>query len=338
MSSGTTDTAPGGIVYRVDELLPAAWRPLAEAGPVRTFNPGLVRDGAGWLFAYRVVAPDGARRIGICRLDTSLRVVNDSQLPLSDHLVVGGAARPDTYPEVARRWFADPRLYRFGERLFIYWNTGWHEPKNHQFLQELDPLSLQPIGPARELLVNGLVRQKLEKNWTLFGTDCAQVFAIYSITPHRVLVTSLVTEGDIVFEAVAVTPLPLDDYPPCHGGLRGGAPPQWTGHDYLSFCHSVHDGASGYRYAAAAYRFSASAPFVPTHRPRVSLSLHNPFGGERVHPALNPAVGEVIYPCGAARDGDRWLVSHGINDEHCAISFLDDPRIEATLARCASSE
>lgn len=338
VSTGNTDTAPGGIVYPVDKLLPAAWRPLAEAGPVRTFNPGLLRDGAGWLFAYRVVATDGQRRIGICRLDTSFRVVRDSQVPLSDCLVVGGTKPLDAYPEVARSWFADPRLYRFGQRLFIYWNTGWHEPLNHQFLQELDPRSLAPLGPARELVLNGFVRQKLEKNWTLFGTDCARVFAVYSITPHRVLATSLETEGDIVFEDVAVTPLPLGDFPPCHGGLRGGAPPQWTGHDYLSFCHSVHDGVIGYRYAAAAYRFSATAPFAPTHRPVMTLPLHNPFGGQRVYPALNPAVGEVIYPCGAARDGDRWLVSHGINDEHCAISFIDDARIEATLTEVTRRE
>lgn len=327
------------MLYPADELLPAAWRPLAEVGPVRTFNPGLLRDGTGWLFAYRVVATDGKRRIGACRLDASLRVVHDSQIPLSDWLVVGGkSADRDAYPDVARSWFADPRLYRFGHRVFVYWNTGWHEPQNHQFLQELDPQLLKPTGPVRELKVNGFARQKLEKNWTLFGTECAQVFAVYSITPHRVLATSLETEGDIVFEDAAFTPFALSDYPSCHGGLRGGAPPQWTGHDYLSICHSVHDGAKGYRYSAAAYRFSATAPFAPTHRPCTTLSLHNPFGGERVHPALNPAVGDVVYPCGAARDGDRWLVSHGINDEHCALSIIDDARIAATVVECASGE
>ena len=42
--------------------------------------------------------------------------------------------------------FADPRLYRLAGRLFVYWNSGWHEPQNHQFLQELDPVSLRPVG------------------------------------------------------------------------------------------------------------------------------------------------------------------------------------------------
>lgn len=277
--------------------------------------------------AYRFVAADGLRRIGLCQLDAALRVVSGSHVALSDQLrVVGG-----NYPEVARRWFADPRLYRFEHRVFIYWNTGWHEPQNHQFLQELDPGSFHPLGRARELNVRDFGRQKLEKNWTLFGSSADAVYAVYSITPHRVLASSLAGEGDIEFETVAAEPLPLTDYPPCHGGLRGGAPPQRDGDSWLSFCHSVHDGSSGYRYAAAAYRFKSTVPFTPTHAPSKPLGLHNPHEGERIHPALNPAVGEVIYPCGAARAGDRWLVSHGINDEHCAISVVTDSVVDATL-------
>lgn len=317
-----------GVVYSAAELLPAEWQRFAGEGPVRTFNPGLLRAGDHWLFAYRLVAGDGARRIGLCRLDDSLRVIPGSHLPLSDGLRVTG----DHYPTVARAWFADPRLYRFGSRVFIYWNSGWHEPQNHQFLQELDPGTLHPVSRARELVVCDFTRQKLEKNWTLFGAQAEKVFAVYSISPHRVLATSLEGELDVEFETLAEEPLPLDRYPVCHGGLRGGAPPQAHGGAYVSFCHSVHDSAQGYRYAAAAYCFSAAAPWIPTHRPTLTLPLYNPFGVERNHPALNPAVGEVIYPCGAARDGDHWLVSHGINDEHCAISIVTDSAIAATLS------
>jgi predicted GH43/DUF377 family glycosyl hydrolase len=46
---------------------------------------------------------------------------------------------------------------------------------------------------------------------------------------------------------------------------------------------------------------------------------------------LNPAVGEVVYPCGAARDGTRWLISHGINDEYSAISVVEHAAVLASL-------
>jgi hypothetical protein len=189
------------IVARAEELLPETWKTAAGNGPVRVFNPGLLRDGEGWLFAYRAVSPDGLRRIGLCRLDAKLRPIAGSQLPLTDHV----RFRTDAdYPEVVRAWFADPRLYRLGGRIFIYWNSGWHEPRNYQFVQELDPTTLLPRGSPRELLLRG-ERQKLEKNWTLFhaGDERKDEFhAIYSIVPHRVLAFSLAGDGDITFEEI----------------------------------------------------------------------------------------------------------------------------------------
>ena len=132
--------------------------------------PGLLRDGDRWIFAYRIVAADGLRRIAICRLDQKLRVIEGSPLPLTDHVQF----RPEAVlPEVATRWFADPRLYRLGGRLFVYWNSGWHEPRNCQFVQELDPatfgedqwgiikqsLRLKTLGPVSRLLVVALWRK-----------------------------------------------------------------------------------------------------------------------------------------------------------------------------------
>lgn len=314
------------LVFGAEKLLPEAWRRLADDGPVRTFNPGLLRDGAGWIFAYRIVGPDSKRRIGICRLDHALNVVWGSAVPLSDHV----RFRPEgVYPEIGTQWFADPRLYRFGGRVFIYWNSGWHEPRNCQFVQELDPLTLLPRGCPRELLLRG-ERQKLEKNWTFFSAN-DRCYAVYSITPHRVLEFSLAGEGDITFDESAQVEWSPDDYPASHGGLRGGAPPQLAGGEFWSFCHSVHDGPNGYRYLPAVYAFASAPPFAPTRTPVAPLRLGNPFGENRSYERLNPAVGEVIYPCGAARDGARWLVSHGINDEYCALSIISPATVEATL-------
>src|SRR5207245_2911144 len=123
-----------------EELLPPAWQRFLASDQVRIFNPGLLRDGDGWLFAYRVVADDGLRRIAICRLDGARRPIAGSASPLTDFV----RFEPNRdYPEQAKSWFADPRLYRLGGQLFVYWNSGWHEPHNCQFLQQLDATSLR---------------------------------------------------------------------------------------------------------------------------------------------------------------------------------------------------
>ena len=315
------------FVFDAAMLLPAIWRPAAGTGPVRTFNPALISDGSGWLLAYRVVLPDGRRRLALCRLDPARRIIAGSPFALSDQV---GFRAEVPYPEVARQWLADPRLYRWGGRLFIYWNSGWHEPQNHQFLQELDPDSLAPLGPPRELRLRG-TRRPLEKNWTCFADHQGALHAIYSIAPHRVLRFSLAGDGDIDFDEVANFAWTPAAYPPSHGGLRGGAPPVWHEGQFWSFCHSVHDGPNGYCYRAGVYGFSDGPSFAPTVEPLRALDLGGGFRAARTYPRLNPAVDEVIYPCGAAFDGTRWWVSHGINDELCALSCVPHAEVLASV-------
>jgi predicted GH43/DUF377 family glycosyl hydrolase len=316
---------PESILFDSKELLPASWRHFAEQGPVRAFNPGLWRDGDEWIFAYRVVGPDLLRRIALCRLDRNFQIIAGSPVAFSQSVKF---APGNHYAEPAQTWFADPRLYRLAGRLFVYWNSGWHDPFNHQFIQEFDPRDFRPIGFARELNLIG-PRQKLEKNWTLLGDG--PFYAIYSIAPHRVLQFSLDGEGAIDFTAAESTDWNNDLYSGVYGSLRGGAVPQFVDGRYWSFCHSVHNSSTGYRYVPAVYRFSASYPFAPTDAPTRPLALENPFGARRVYAKLNPAVGEVIYPCGAAYDQGRWIISYGINDEHCAIALLPPADVMASL-------
>jgi len=316
---------PESFIFDSQELLPASWRHFGEPGPVRTFNPSLLRDGDGWIFAYRVVGPDLLRRIALCRLNRNLQVIAGSQVPLSSHVRFAPGCR---YAEPAQTWFADPRLYRLAGRLFVYWNSGWHDPANYQFIQEIDPRDFHPIGYAREFDLAG-PRQKLEKNWTLLGDG--PFYAIYSITPHRVLQFSLEGEAAIDFTEVVSTEWNNDAYAGAYGALRGGAVPQQVGGHYYSICHSVHPAPEGYRYVPAVYRFTAAYPFAPTDAPARPLVLPNPCGGTRRHPKLNPAVGEVLYPCGAVFANERWLVSYGINDECCAIATLPTTAVHDAL-------
>jgi hypothetical protein len=316
---------PEVIVFQAEDLLPDAWRHFSASGPVRAFNPGLLLDDRGWIFAYRIVGPDGLRRIGLCRLDENFRVIAGSASPLSDQVRF---ANGRDYSPQATTWFADPRLYRLRGRVFVYWNSGWHEPQNHQFLQELDPARLEPIGPPREMMLRG-PRQPLEKNWTLF--ERGGLHAVYSATPHRLLTFSLAGDGEIMFEDFATSEWNNEAYAVAHGALRGGAPPERHDGHYWSFCHSVAGEDGDYRYTAAVYRFAAEAPFAPTDAPTGALLLLKSGGFARRFPKLNPAVGEVTYPCGAIHDAGRWIVSFGINDEQCAIALLSHEEVAAVV-------
>ena len=160
-------------------LLPESWRRRLDE-PIRTFNPrccAMAPDGSG-------VSGGAERRTAAHRAlppGCEYRVVEGSR-SLSDLVQF----RQRSYPEIARQWLADPRLYRWDGRIFVYWNSGWHEPKNFQFLQELDPATLAPVGAPRELVLRG-ERRPLEKNWTCFADRGGALHAIYSVEPHRVL-------------------------------------------------------------------------------------------------------------------------------------------------------
>lgn len=316
------------VLFEPEELLPAAWSSLT-AGPLHTFNPGLERSADGhWILAYRIVGSDGRRRIGICRLDRDFRILPGSASPLSDSLVF---PKPNPYAAVALDWFADPRLLRLQGRLFVYWNSGWHEPRNHQFLQELDEATLRPLGTARELLLDGAERRKLEKNWMLFG-HAGRTLAVYSVQPHRVLECDLGGDGDILCRDIASVDWSPADYPACHGGLRGGAPPRPADGMLWSLCHTVHDGPEGYNYRAAAYAFRPEPPFAPTRAPVRPIELWKGTLPARRHPRLNPAVAEVVYPCGVHRDGENWVVTSGLNDERCVLTVLKQAAFTAATA------
>ncbi|MGD1031912.1 MAG: hypothetical protein ABSA05_12320 [Opitutaceae bacterium] len=313
------------IVFESKDLLPREWKGFADAGPVRVFNPGILRDGNGWILAYRVVGPDSARRIALCRLDAGFKAVPGSQFAFSDFVRFSPGAG---YSERTRAWFADPRLYRVGGRLWIYWNSGWHEPMNQQFVQELDGTDLRPTGLPRELALRG-ERRALEKNWMFFGDDCTR--AVHSVSPHRILEASWKTEGRVECAEIHSTPWDNGEFSRKYGELRGGAAPQRVGSDYFSICHAVNGTPGEYRYVAAAYRFAAAPPFAPNAGPRSPLDLPNPLGGERAYPKLNPAVGEVIYPGGAVFEGGEWIVSYGINDERCAVAVIPHEAVLASL-------
>jgi hypothetical protein len=309
------------------QLVPDSWADL-RAGPIWAFNPSMLRHGPDFLLAYRLVGADGRRRIALCRLSRSLTVVPGSVVAYSDHIVF---APGSPAAEQARTWFADPRLFRLGDDVFIYWNSGWHEPKNAQFIQRIDTGSLQPVGPPRELLLDG-ERRPIEKNWMLFesGGSC---HAVYSINPHRILTFSLEGSEAIVCRPVAATAWADESYRPTWGELRGGTPPQRIDGSFHCFCHSVNGPPGAYVYSAAAYSFSTEFPFAPVQIPIRPLSIDIPSQMRDGQERLNKVVREVIYPAGAFFDQEQWIVSLGVNDQHCAFARIDVADLAASQRR-----
>lgn len=316
------------IVFDNSALVPAEWRFRAGQGPTWAFNPTILADGAsGWVLAYRLVFRDRMRRIAVCRLDAEFRVIPESSVPLSDLIRL---ERSSEYSNVDRTWFADPRLYRLGGRLAVYWNSGWHDSPNAQFLQELDETTLHPRGAPRTLRRDGH-RQTIEKNWMLF--ENGPLFAVYSIAGQRILQGNWDVSESIQLHEVFGTEWDAGSYVREFGALRGGAPPHLVDGSYYCFCHSVCPSPAGYRYVPGVYRFASEAPFVPTHRPARPVALQNPFGVAALYPRLNPAVGEVLYPGGAIFDRGNWVISYGINDERCAVAVISHADIQACTCR-----
>jgi predicted GH43/DUF377 family glycosyl hydrolase len=310
------------------KLLPDELKHSAAAGSVYAFNPSLLRLSETWLLAYRLVLPDGLRRIALCQLNDQLEVIPGSVVPFSDKIRFPVNSK---LPPQALGWFADPRLYRLGSRYFLHWNSGWHEPQNYQFLQEFDPKTLQTFGPPREMRLDGS-RQAIEKNWTLWGEN--SYYACYSPNPHKVLGFDLAGEGPLHFCPAYEHAWSNRIYERRYGKLRGGAAPIRVGESYLALCHSMHgQTGSAYDYEAAAYTFSASPPFAPILAPHRPIQVNPPT--TRQLPPLNQAVGRVIYPCGLSQVGQDLLVSLGLNDEHCALLQLKIDELRGSLIAIA---
>lgn len=307
-------------------LLPACWEAEASKGPVWCFNPTLLKQADRWIFAYRVVLSDQQRRIAACLLDEAFEIVEGSQVPVSDSITFDD--RPQ-YSERVTTWFSDPRLYAVKGNIKLYFNSGWHEPRNHQFVVALDENLFPSLGPAKEI---DLLQpcKSLEKNWVFLEDTLTDL--VYSPDPHLLAQFVGEQEGRLLYSILPATQSTVAVCPEEKTYLvRGGAPPVRRGSYYYSFCHAILTNEQLPSYRACVYRFSALAPYAPVDQAYSMLEVNLPEESVRTQPPLNPAVAEVIYPCGAALFGKSWHIACGLNDERCAIVTYDCEKLEASF-------
>lgn len=320
-------------------LVPAEWTKLAE-GAINLFNMAIIPSQDGYLAAYRFVsALDQSRRIAVCRISKDLEVIAGSALGFSDLVEFVGAV-----PEQSKSWFADPRLFSLQGKTYMVWNNGHtDDDTNHQYMVEVDSNTGKPAGKAREIVLRS-GRRKTEKNWAFFEAD-QQVWAIYSVTPHRILKVNLNSSDSEVLCDLDNVSSWKSSFSEVYGAMRGGAQPILVGDKFINIVHSRYNMPEGAEYVAAVYEFSNSYPFQPVREKPYPLDLgFDPHSDPSEHgfaddpgQNLNPTTSWVLYPTGFAVNGDTFVISGGYNDSHCFIASGPISHIEADLKAIKTS-
>jgi predicted GH43/DUF377 family glycosyl hydrolase/glycosyltransferase involved in cell wall biosynthesis len=311
-------------IYNNLDLVPEPWiraRGHAPAGAGNdwyVFNPTLVRLTDAYVMTYRVVDEvHKTRRIASCKLATDLSIVPGSVTPLSDLIEFEGS---DGFTQRTLTWHADPRYFRLGTDLYVFWNDGSVKPGNHQFLLKIGPDGLTPAGKAR------LVRKtpheaRIEKNWQFFDSPQG-VHVIYENRPLHLLTADLSGSGAVVCREVVKTDW-VTAYEDKFGHIRGGAQPVLHHGSLLTLAHSSHKNSHGKLvYHPWFYQFEAQHPFSVTHRPKGPFMFAVPGLDKPRLPQLNKQTAAVVYPGGLVIEQDRTVMSFGVNDEACAVGVF----------------
>jgi hypothetical protein len=257
---------------------------LWPEAPGLRFNPSIMADGDGYLFAARDKWWGSGILVG--RMDAAFRPIGPpSRLELGHPLA-------DTSRE-------DPRLFRYRGQPHVSFTglaRGLRSPTQNQLYASLSADGSQveeifaPHYPAR---------QRWEKNWGFFEYDSG-LFAVYSLNPCRILKIDG-NSAELVHETTA-------SFTWDGGEIRGGAAPVRVRDEFWCFTHDRIMGNAGLIYRTGLVVLDGQPPF-PVRRmiPRPILV---------VDPTTRPANwrSSVVFACGAVPVDDHWVVSHGVHD------------------------
>src|SRR5258706_1031544 len=265
------------------------------------FNASIVQFRDRTLLAWRNRSHNS--RVYLTELDRTLAPTGNTQLLDLEH-------------HFARSGQDDPRLFVFDGRLHVSF-TGVHELEvedtttSHMLYAELD----DSFAARQVFMLDYRYRADWEKNWTFFECDGVR-YIVYSVRPHRVLA---VTGG----VAVAAHEMPWST--PWQGGVhRGGSSPVRVGDEFYCFFHGVCYVDGVRTHTAGVYTFEAKPPFRVTRCTRWPILIPDPA-------TRPPGKENVVYPCGAFLDGERWILSCGVHDSWIEISQFDAADIDKRL-------
>lgn len=276
------------------------------------FNAGMTRDpDGGYVLAWRDSVVRS--RVWFGRLDEQFRPYGKPEQLRVEH--PRATAGQD-----------DPRLWWHAGALHCSFTGCEALPGGSGVLANMLYARLRPDLTTEAVFApNFAGRAKWEKNWTFFSHD-GRLYAVYYVAPHHRI---LRIDGERC-EQVYATPTP----PIWAGGeLRGGSPPLRLGDEYVCFLHAstVEDrpGIPGHRrYVCPVYTFEAKPPF------RVTGITPKPVW--EVDETVRPyGLGySVLFPCGAAVEGDSLVVSMGHHDHWIELRRISLSDLTNRLTRC----
>jgi predicted GH43/DUF377 family glycosyl hydrolase len=256
------------------------------------FNAGLIEFQGRLLLATRYGWVGS--RVFLHELDDELRVAWSRDLRIRHPQAISGAE--------------DPRLFVYQGKLHVA-VTGYERvrtPRTSQLVARLsDHLHVEEVWAPEYA-----DRQPWEKNWQFFEHN-SRLLCVYSVRPHVIL------EVGAMATPVATMPHKFT----LTSAMRGGAPPVRVGDEWYHWFHTVAKEKEFYTYGLGLYTFGDDFA-IRRHVPRVIMTA-----SERV-PGWNKSV---VFPCGAALRGGKWLVSYGYHDRESRIAIFDAAQVERQL-------
>lgn len=275
--------------------------------PGKRFNASLIEHGDGYALAWR--HGWAGSEVYVSLLDAGFR-------PTGVHKRL--AVRRELYGA------EDPRLFLFNDRLHVMFIGVVSKPIGRRKRQRVSHTDVRyaaltedfAVQDGRVFFPHYAARNKWEKNWGFFEHD-GQLFAVYSIAPHRILRIDG-DKAELAFE----TPIAI---PWTWGEARGGAPPVRVGDQFYSWFHGRQIGKNGkQQYATGVYTFAAEPPF------RILRMTPEPI--VTADPETNTDnYADVTFVCGAINKDDEWIVSSGEHDRFTLLRRFTHAEVEARL-------
>ncbi len=211
----------------------------------------------------------------------------------------------------------DPRLFRYrgaihvayagviGEQTFHHTSVLYARLGADLQVTEL----FYPYYPSRNLW---------EKNWAFFEHG-ENLYCVYSIAPHKILRVDG-NRADLAYET------PVTHY--WQGGeMRGGTCPVRVDDEYWCFFHDRVPGPGYDVYRTGLYAFSAKPPFALTRlAPEPLLTAVSKTKPKDQYCA-------VLFAGGAVRNGEQWVVAHGIHDRWSELNEFKHSELEKKLCK-----
>jgi predicted GH43/DUF377 family glycosyl hydrolase len=278
------------------------------------FNCSFIKFKGKTYLAYRMEGKPFCVNIklGICLLDEFMQPIRESNVLLDLHSDLKGMGGK---PYAKGFHVEDPRLFIFNDDLYLSYCDGYQMGQ-----AKIDPETRQA---TESFYLDKPVSGRTEKNWTFFQSG-KKLLSVYNSNPHTIF------EMDGAKHKEIYSHLWKNDWN--YGEIRGGTSPILIGDRFISFFHSSLPislkGHQGRQYFMGAYEFESVAPYRP-----IRITKEPIISGEVIDfniPRLSNLI-YVVFPAGAIRQDNGWLISYGYNDYRCHFHEITDVELESNM-------